>query len=396
MKQYEATFIHEFIHYLQDLVLTYNIRYSLSNVRWFFDIIRSASKNKSINRPFKAWSRESSILRKQFFRGFGDDQIISLASKIGTATSKFVITSGYDGHLGEQRKHRVYEYILPVYECDKQSPILYRLGARDILEYIAYKIEYKNFPDELSVPQFPYKSIDLIFDKYGLKDVPDDVRICIAERCLYNDAPIHFLIYTLLGNDELKKYIVSSSYEEIYKFMLSLDTVTRDGKREALGVKRQRRLIQFIDELKSLYNGFDEIEKWILKVNSFVANKLSDKFIFSDLYKMSKDEMLKFVKEVISYVGIPLVINSKEKYISIQSNDTTISEFIQFYILQKFIRFVQTNEIRCPIYNFCKANGEICNGNCVINKDMIINGNENCYFRKFMENYGLLNIKILS
>ena len=30
-----ATFLHEFIHYLQDLVLPYNIRCNLSNVRFF-------------------------------------------------------------------------------------------------------------------------------------------------------------------------------------------------------------------------------------------------------------------------------------------------------------------------------------------------------------------------
>ena len=44
LKKNEATFIHEFIHYLQDLVLPYNIRYSLSNVRWFFNILNSAHK----------------------------------------------------------------------------------------------------------------------------------------------------------------------------------------------------------------------------------------------------------------------------------------------------------------------------------------------------------------
>ena len=32
IKKNEATFVHEFIHYLQDLVLPYNIRYNLSNV----------------------------------------------------------------------------------------------------------------------------------------------------------------------------------------------------------------------------------------------------------------------------------------------------------------------------------------------------------------------------
>ena len=33
IKKEESTFIHEFIHYLQDLILPYNIRVNLSNVR---------------------------------------------------------------------------------------------------------------------------------------------------------------------------------------------------------------------------------------------------------------------------------------------------------------------------------------------------------------------------
>lgn len=39
LEKNNSTFIHEFIHYLQDLILPYNIRYNLSNVRWFFNIL---------------------------------------------------------------------------------------------------------------------------------------------------------------------------------------------------------------------------------------------------------------------------------------------------------------------------------------------------------------------
>ena len=60
---------------------------------------------------------------------------------------------------------------------------------------------------------------NLIFDKYGLSHISDDIRLCIAERCLYNDVPIHFLMSTLLGKDEFEKYITDSSYEEIYKLL---------------------------------------------------------------------------------------------------------------------------------------------------------------------------------
>lgn len=48
----------------------------------------------------------------------------------------------------------------------------------------------------------------------------------------------------------------------------------------------------------------------------------------------------------------------------------------------------------CPIYYFCKANGGLCNKNCILNNQNLIKGNKNCYYRKFLETYGLLDIEI--
>ncbi len=211
---------------------------------------------------------------------------------------------------------------------------------------------------------------------------------------MHNDAPIHFLLSTLLGNDEFKKYITDSSYEEIYNYLLFSTTMTRDGQCETLINKTQRRLIQLANELQIQYSGFDEIKKWILEVNNFVEQNLLGRFIYSDLYKMNRDEVFKFINEVIRYIGIPLVMNSRKKYISIHSNDVEVSQFIQFYILQNFIYFVKSEQTQCPIYNFCKANGGICNENCIINKQMTIKVNKNCYYRKFLEQHVLLDIKI--
>lgn len=250
---------------------------------WFFYILESAHKVGSINRPFNEWNNESSALWTQFLRSFGDGRSVDFVSKIGDATSKFVTTSGYDGNLHIQREHRVYEYLLPVFEVGKSTLISHSLRARDILEYIAYKIDLKNFPNRLPAPQLPYESIDLIFDKYGLSHISDDIRLCIAERCLYNDAPIHFLLSALLGNEEFKKYITDSSYEEIYNYLLFSTTITRDGQSETLIAKTQRRLIQFAYELQLQYSGFDEIEKWILKVKSFVEHKLSRR-LYSQIF----------------------------------------------------------------------------------------------------------------
>lgn len=364
LKKEEATFTHEFIHYLQDLILPYNIRYNLSNVRWFFNILESTHKNGKIIRPFNEWTDESRMLWTQFIRSFGgitrneSDRFINQVSKIGNVISDFEIISGLDSNLNVQREHRVYRYWLPVLEVGATKPIFYNLGARDLLEYIAYKIELKNFPNRPLAPQLPYESIDLIFSQYGLSHITDDIRLCIAERCLYNDNPIHFLFNILLGDKETKEFISKSSYEEIYKYLLNSETVTRDGYSESLTNKTQRRLKQFANELYMQYSGFDEIRKWILKVNNFVEDKLQERFIFSDLYKMNNNEVYKFINNVIGQIGVPLVINSKEKYISIQPNETETLQFIQFYILQNFIAFARGKKQYALYIIFAKRMGK--------------------------------------
>lgn len=396
----KSTFVHEYIHFLQDLILPFNIRYNLSNVRHFFCILEFAHRYGKVTRPFNNWTNESRTLMTQFERSFGGftenkhDGFINFVSEIGNPNSDFVMTSGFDSNLQIRREHRVYRYNLPVYEKGKSIPIDYNLGARDLLEYIAYKIEVKKIKNRALAPQLPYESIDLIFDKYGLSYISEDIRLCIAEFCLHNDTPIHFLLHILLDNVDFKTFISNNSYEDIYKYLLSLGTVTRDGHIESLSGKTQRRLKEFASELKIQYKGFSEIESWILKISDYVERELSERFVFSDMYKMETNEFNEFISSVIDYIGVPLVLNSKENYISIMSNKTEEMQFIQFYILQKFIGFVKSkNERLCPVYDFCSANGGICNENCILNSELLIKGNKNCYYTEFLKTYGLLNVK---
>lgn len=398
MEKNRPTFVHEFVHYLQDLILPYNIRHNLSYVRFFYNILEAAHRNASIALPFQGWDHESQNLDVQISNSFGGmkdngaNGSVDFVSKIGEPTSDYEIISGFDGHLQKNRTHRVYQYSLPVYEPGSPCPIDYDLGARDLLEYIAYKIELKHFPDRPPAPQLPYESVDLLFAHYGLSHISDDIRLCIAECCLYNDAPIHFLLHILIGDEGFRQFITNSSYEEIYKRLLKLEFVTRDGHRERLIDKTQRRLKQFTDELGEQYRGFDEIRSWLLKVNDFAEGELFGRFIFADMYRMEKDEFDRFIHSVIRRIGVPLVMNLKKECVSLQANEKDVSQFVQFYILQRFIQFVSSDSWECPICDFCKGNGGVCSENCTHDFRIAIEENQDCYFSRFLKSYGLSDI----
>lgn len=400
IEENKPTFIHEFIHYLQDLILPYNIRLNLSNVRYFFEIITYARRNSCISLPFDKWSKDSLDLKMQFQRSFGgittnnDEVFINNISKLGSPISDYKICLGFDNNLQEQRGHRVYKYHIPVYKDNDTIPINYNIGARDLLEYIAYKIELKFFPDRPPAPQLPYKSLDLIFENYGLKHVSDDIKICVAEYCLYNDSPIH-LLFILLDSKDFLNILRENCCKDIYDFLLSLSIVTRDRHVESLLHKTQRRLQQFADELSYLYGSLEEIRKWILTVSGFVMDEFFDRFIFSDMYMMQRDEFFKYIYSVIHRIGVPLVMNSKRKYFSIpvQENKIDESQFIKFYILQKFLGYIETAKKTCPIFDFCKSNGGPYNCNCIFDSSKVPQKNENCRFFDFLKSFGLDKVK---
>ena len=189
------TFVHEFTHYLQDIVLPYNLRLNFTRLAMFVRIRESAKEHGFIDLPFNDWHDNERVLQEQLNytmgngaleTGTGFVDIVSQIDSIQQYASDLVETEG--------RRFTLYTYSMPI----NDGEITYNLGARDLLEYIAYKIEEKQYQTS-NVPDLPYKSIDLLFEYYGLSHVSDDIRLCIAEFCLYNDNPIHYFVYQFLG-----------------------------------------------------------------------------------------------------------------------------------------------------------------------------------------------------
>ena len=135
------------------------------------------------------------------------------------------------------RNSKVYTYYIPV----NNVPIQYNLGARDLLVYIAHKIEIKHCPCTIKSPKLSYETIDLLFEHYGWSHVSEDIRLCIAECCLYNDNSIRFLFHQFLAGPH-NKTIATLKFNEAYKFLSTLANKTTDGVVETLIHKKHRRL----------------------------------------------------------------------------------------------------------------------------------------------------------
>lgn len=394
MKKYAPTFLHEFIHYLQDLYLPYCIRLNLVRLRWLENIMCTASDN-IVSRPFSDWNEDCQCTRAQHDFTWGKGQVIHQICHIDLSEPTTCKVSASDKKWGK-REFTLYSYTLLVTTVDK-GKIEYTLGARDQLEYIAYKIEKKHFPDISPLPQLPYDSVDILFEKYGLSHISEEMRICIAEACLCNDNPVHYLFIKFLNNDWLKnEFLSQNSYgdEMFYQKLSDIVFRTKDNVVESLQEKIARRLGQFQEDLKIFYDDSTQILNWLDKVNASLAKLFPDKFIFYRIYRMNLTEVYHFIGQVLCAIGIPVIIN-KEGDCFLYNGDEG-NEFFNLIVWRGLLDFMMDSKMQdCPIRKICKKNIKLrCNGIKIFKKEWL-NGNYTaCPYLKLYRKYNVKNIQI--
>lgn len=392
MKNNRSTFAHEFIHYLQDLILPYNIRLNLSNLRWIHNTY-NANVDGTIIRPFDKWDEDSRLTKLQQAYTWGGNKPIKNVWHKGDIQSELCKESGYDSYRKLSRSFDIYKYTLKV---NKHKS--YQLGAVDLLEYIAYKIESKHYGVG-KLADLPYCSVDILFEKYNLSHVSEDIRLCIVEFCLYNDNPIHMFMQRFLQNEEFIQFSATLKYNEVYACLLNEGFQTKDNIYESIFDKTNRRLEQLEDELLSVYSSLDTMAGWVRLANRFAMEHLANRFVFSDIYKMSTEEYEAFEHFVLSEIGLPLLMNRAEKRVSLLPDSPEDSSFDQFFIACKLLSFLTSNSTstsqNCPITRFCNENYGKYYNKCDKKLKSANTCDQGCPFAKFLKNFRIENLKIL-
>ncbi|WP_429035496.1 hypothetical protein [Aeromonas veronii] len=375
----KQTFVHEYIHFLQDLVLPYCIRYNLVKSQHINRILNSGFTQGIIKRPFSGWSDDDILTMKQndYTWGCHEFDMHNTWGRINKIECNFFknITSA-----------RVFKFNITT-ESGKE----YHVGARDFLEYIAHKIEEKNW--KTSHPQYPYKTVDLLFDHLKCSNVPNEVRICIIEYCLYNDNPVErfFVIMKehFLRNNNRMLY----SYSDTKDFLINLAWQGRGMSiEENIFMKTERRLKQLLDELQIKYGvvQFESVSRWINHVIKYTKTYLANKFVFSELYLKNNHDFHSEIDNLVKHIGIPLVFNKNEEYISLVSNNYNKEQFINFYMANGFLNYSTTENPICPMFRFCQNNHkEKMDDDCIKCPTNKTREDNLCVFGVFLKTYSL-------
>lgn len=379
----EQTFVHEYIHFLQDLILPYCIRLNLTQISQLGCMSEYASSHSKIVRPFQEWNDDCHITNRQMDYTWGDNEFFDRVSSIRNIERDFfTIPSG----------PRVYRYFLYSDKIKK-----YQVGARDMLEYIAHKIESKHW--EINTYDFPYRTVDKLFEFYGLFDVPVEVRLCIVEYCLYNDNPIHILIKDFFEsgfiNNNKSRF---TSYPNCKEFLLGYGWESNGGFKETIFSKTRRRLNDFNQWLINQYQHpqYSEIRKWVNLVSEYIDEKLSKRLILSEFYTMNYEQFIEKINEIIKDIGIPLIFNNKKKCACMLPIGFEPQPFTQFYVMLHFLQFMNTSDNECPLIDFCNENFELkSQDKCHTSPLLFVKEEELCPLASFMKSYGFERVNFV-
>ena len=373
--QNDSTFIHEYIHFLQDIILPYCIRENLVLINDFAWVCKKIEEKGKLIVPFNDYS---DITGKQTEYTWGNGKCKAQIGKIVEIAQDY-FTSCYG--------HNIYRYFLKF-----DDGTIYQIGARDFLEYLAHKIQSKFW--KTNAPDLPYRTVDKLFEYYKLDFIPEAVRLLVIEYCLYNDNPVHFLINLFINQKLIENNKeVFKNYDECAISLLGLGWQSKGGFDETIFSKTKRRLRDLNERMALLYphRQFDSMKKWIENTIKICNTNLSNIFIISSLYNLEREELYRFIDELMKSIGIPIVVFRNKAIRSFIPEQYNKEQFIEFYILKEFMGWIHTRDRGCPIYQICAKNYNMQKGVCKKEPEKY---DETCIFKLFLKSYCLDNLVI--
>lgn len=341
----ESTFIHEYVHLLQDLVLPYCMRENIARLETFLLQIQNARQQGELRLP-SSYS----------------DANVELVKRINEFT--WGSSSSHDGVTEITRVELVedsvegQDYKLQKYLLSAVGVHGYHFGARDLLEYIASKLESRHFPDAAKPMDLPYRSVDLVLAHEGLGYLSDVKRVALVEYCLLNDNPARRLMVMI--EDIRKGYFAGADDGDDDAFVARLQNlqwVPNGAPARSITQKLAVRYEQLKETLRDQFppDTFPTIYAWLNGVLQYAQEALAGRSMFTSLYQMETAQFRKEIGALLARLGVPLVVNRHGSLGSSLGDETSKHQFIQLLLAYEFTDYLQRDEPTCPLYARCEA-----------------------------------------
>ena len=350
-----AAFLHEYIHFLQDITTTSGLRNTITIVDFMksVNMVQRESTDRIMPIPYKLdenrqlgahYNGPIQKLHAGTIERFNKGQVS------GTTTRLETKSVGY----------KMVDIEIVELEVTSETGRKYHIGSHAVLESMAYTIENMVYPNEIEAPgDFCYTAVkELILFVYpALQEDPSFiVALCDATLMYYNSGAI--LYRTLL---EMKAaHFVPKAVQDIYDFVHSRIEIEY-GIMDNLHAIFNNHTLTAASMLSDYFtiDIFKENKAWIdytLKSANLIRN--SNWKFFIDLANGGPISENAMFSKLLNRIGMPMTTNAYNQayfYTPISDNEKIMPQAL-WAVNQIFKIYVKPSSVRkCNMEDWCRA-----------------------------------------
>jgi hypothetical protein len=359
----ESVFLHEYIHFIQDLTTTYglsNICITIDYLKYVNNYLIKLPKGNFIvpilPKPNHTDNVHANFELSNIYIGSGNDDEVILTGhqKINTAVTT---NSGT----------KTVPYIQVDYKTNSGQIGVFEFGALCIVENMAFIIECECYANCEPSPDLPYysaeKLVQLIFPVFGA-DRLNILALCDASLKTFH--PGQFFYDTLI--DIRDKKIPITNPEDVYEYCNSI-IINFNGIRDFNFLLEKMRT-EAISQINGYFNDtqFQPIKQWLEKlINSAVDYRLANDTFLLDIARQGKFSTNKELINFLSKVGTPLVTNDiPETTLFDPHIGATTPNYATIWAIDQIHAVLWGWQRNCDLLDYCNSSGIMTDRRCTV------------------------------
>lgn len=344
----QATFTHEYIHFLQDLFTIYG----LANIIHIVDLARERSlvihsdlKNKTFTIPCNLIEGSIASINSKLFHLYKGT--INIGRDNGDVFDIEIEMLKIE-KVDEEKK----KIILKLQDINFGDEYTFEFGSYCILESMAYIIEKELFPTIPEQEFFPYKIVEALSHHIFEQKIPSEALVAICEISLDSFHPGEkFVSFSKKMKEE---NIIPEKMEDVFKFSKSYKILFQNKEYTS-----EELFLELLDgSKKSLINYytsdyFNPMKEWLLALfEKIEEHKTGRKFSFAKLIRL-KESKTESIYKLFTELGMPLMSNSNHMYWS-----TANEQAISLNAIHEVFKVLSFGHTFCGMRDYCSTFSE--------------------------------------
>lgn len=353
-----AVYLHEYIHFLQDITTTFGFM----NISTVVDYIKYANQSLSnatsttfrvpVNpRPSLNDNVYFNLNLKKNYIGSVDDIVSATITNINKTYATVTLRAG----------NQNIDTVTIDYTDSEGNLNYHQFGSHCIIESMAYLVENSIYPNLIpSAPDFPYRTAEKVVSfEYPvlLNDPLNILALCDISLMSYNPGDF---FYSMLLEMKTTNYIPSTP-EDIYHFCTSRNSFNYNGAttlNQLFLMTSNTGCCQLCDYFTT--NNFGDNKAWINYTISTAVNiRITNPYFILNIARGGKIQSNAYFADVITKIGTPMVTNLNDEgtfYSPLQSSHNILPEYLwaisQIYSM--YIKPLTQNNNKCELKHWCR------------------------------------------